>query len=72
MHVARVVLNESGTDSSLHKCASVRQKSSLHVRGGVTPNFIETFYNPVKRHSHTGGVSPAKFEEAYIARLGGV
>jgi putative transposase len=23
-------------------------------------NFIEMFYNPVKRHSHTGGVSPAK------------
>jgi putative transposase len=24
------------------------------------------FYNPVQRHSHTGGVSPAKFEEAYF------
>jgi putative transposase len=32
-------------------------------------NFIEMFYNPVKRHSHTGGVSPAKYEEAYFARL---
>jgi len=29
-------------------------------------NFIEMFYNPVKRHSHTGGVSPAKFEEAHF------
>jgi len=28
-------------------------------------NFIEMFYNPIKRHSHTGGVSPAKYEEAY-------
>ena len=28
-------------------------------------NFIEMFYNPIKRHSHTGGVSPAKFEEMY-------
>ena len=28
-------------------------------------NFIEMFYNPKKRHSHTGGVSPAKFEESY-------
>lgn len=28
-------------------------------------NFIEMFYNPIKRHSHTGGLSPAKFEEAY-------
>jgi len=35
-------------------------------------NFIEMFYNPVKRHSHTGGVSPVKFEEAYFARLEGV
>ncbi len=29
-------------------------------------NFIEMFYNPIKRHSHTGGVSPAKYEEAYL------
>ena len=29
-------------------------------------NFIEMFYNPKKRHSHTGGISPAKFEEAYF------
>ena len=32
-------------------------------------NFIEMFYNPVKRHSHTGGVSPAQFKEDYFARL---
>jgi len=32
-------------------------------------NFIEMFYNPKKRHSHTGGVSPAKFEEAYFLEL---
>ena len=35
-------------------------------------SFIEMFYNPVKRHSHTGGVSPVKYEEAYFARLEGV
>jgi putative transposase len=29
-------------------------------------NFIEMFYNPKKRHSHTGGVSPVKFEESYF------
>lgn len=29
-------------------------------------NFIEMFYNPKKRHSYTGGVSPAKFEKAYF------
>ena len=26
-------------------------------------------YNPVKRHSHTGGVSPVKFEEDYFSTL---
>jgi putative transposase len=29
-------------------------------------NFIELFYNPKIRHSHAGGVSPNKFEEAYF------
>ncbi|ALQ07160.1 transposase [Pseudoalteromonas sp. Bsw20308] len=32
-------------------------------------NFIEMFYNPKKYNSHTGGVSPAKFEEAYYSEL---
>lgn len=32
-------------------------------------NFIEMFYNPVKRHSHTGGLSPVKFEENYFSKL---
>ena len=32
-------------------------------------NFIEIFYNPVKRHSHTGGISPVQFEEDYFSRL---
>ena len=35
-------------------------------------NFIEMFYNPIKRHSYTGGVSPAKFEEAYFLESGNV
>ena len=32
----------------------------------------EMFYNPIKRHSHTGGISPVKFEEDYFSRLGSV
>ncbi|MGO2514184.1 IS3 family transposase [Marinomonas polaris] len=32
-------------------------------------NFIEMFYNPIKRRSHTGGVSPAKFEEKYFLEV---
>ncbi len=35
-------------------------------------NFIEMFYNPIKRHSHTGGVSPVKYEEAYFLESGDV
>lgn len=29
-------------------------------------NFIEMFYNPIKRHSHANGMSPMKFEEQYF------
>lgn len=32
-------------------------------------NFIEMFYNPVKRHSHTGGLSPAAYETSYFSQL---
>lgn len=32
-------------------------------------NFIEMFYNPIKRHSHIGGLSPAKYEEQYFSKL---
>ncbi|WP_227008935.1 IS3 family transposase [Pseudoalteromonas prydzensis] len=32
-------------------------------------NFIEMFYNPKRPHSHTRGVSPVKFEEAYYSEL---
>ena len=32
-------------------------------------HFIEMFYNPIKRHSSNGGLSPSKFEEAYFQKL---
>lgn len=35
-------------------------------------NFIEMFHNPAKRHSHTGGMSPIKFEEDNFSKLGSV
>ena len=35
-------------------------------------NFIEMFYNPVKRHSHSGRVSPIKLEEDYFSKLGSI
>ena len=30
--------------------------------------YIETFYNPTRRHSHLGGISPAQFEAAHKTR----
>ena len=35
-------------------------------------NFIEMFYNPIKRYSHTGGISPAQYEKDYFSKLGSV
>lgn len=31
-------------------------------------DYIESFYNPVRRHSHLGGVSPEQFESAHKTR----
>ena len=33
---------------------------------------IEMFYNPVRRHSYNDGLSPARFEKQYQARLASV
>ncbi len=35
-------------------------------------DFIELFYNPRRRHSHLGKVSPVAYEEAYFQRMGSV
>ena len=32
-------------------------------------NFIKMFYNPQKRHSHTGAVSPVQFDKTYFEKL---
>ncbi|MFT6918191.1 MAG: putative transposase [Cognaticolwellia sp.] len=32
-------------------------------------NFIEMFYNPKKRHSHTDSISATKGEKAYFSEL---
>lgn len=34
--------------------------------------YIDSFYNPVRRHSHLGGVSPNEFEAAHRKRKSGV
>lgn len=35
-------------------------------------NYIELFYNPVRRHGNNNGLPPAKFEEQYFMKLSGV
>lgn len=35
-------------------------------------NYIEMFYNPVRRHSNNGGMSPVKFEKQYFVRQASV
>ncbi len=34
--------------------------------------YIDSFYNPVRRHSHLGGVSPNEFEAVHRKRKSGV
>jgi len=35
-------------------------------------NYIEMFYNPVRRHGYNDGVSPAEFDQQYFAKVGSV
>lgn len=35
-------------------------------------DYIEMFYNPVRRHSHNNGMSPVQFEKQFTERLAGV
>jgi putative transposase len=35
-------------------------------------DYIESFYNPIRRHSHLGGVSSEEFEQTHRARRRGV
>ncbi|MFV0422148.1 IS3 family transposase, partial [Oleidesulfovibrio sp.] len=35
-------------------------------------NYIEMFYNPIRRHGHNGNLSPIKFEEKFVSKVGGV
>jgi len=35
-------------------------------------DYIEMFYNPVRRHGNNGGLSPVDFEKQYFTKLSGV
>jgi putative transposase len=43
--------------------------STCEEAKGEIFNFIEMFYNPKKGYSHTGAISPTKFEKAYFSEL---
>ena len=35
-------------------------------------NYIEMFYNPIRRHGYSGNVSPVEFEKQYFMKVGSV
>jgi putative transposase len=39
---------------------------------GDVSDYIESFYNPTRRHSHLGGMSPDQFEAAHEPERRGV
>jgi len=43
------------------KTYSIREEAKTKIF-----NFIEMLYNPINRHSHMDGMSPAKYEEMYF------
>lgn len=35
-------------------------------------NYIEMFYNPIRRHGHNGNLSPIEFEKNFASNIEGV
>lgn len=51
------------------------KKQTYKNREGASADvadYIETFYNRTRRHSHLGGVSPEQFEAAHTRRPQGL
>lgn len=46
--------------------------ANREVAASDVSDYIEGFYNPTRRHSHLGGVSPDEFEAAHRRRRSGV
>ncbi len=73
---ALVALPEARAESffSLLKTERIKKriyKTRNEARADVF-NYIELFYNPVRRHGNNNGLPPAKFEEQYFMKLSGV
>ncbi len=60
-------------ESFFHTLKTERIKRKIYRNREEARNdvfdFIELFYNPRRRHSHLGKVSPVAFEEAYFQRM---
>jgi len=41
---------------------------TLELARAEKADYIDSFYNPTRRHSHLGGVSPEEFERAGLRR----
>ncbi len=51
------------------------RRRTYHTREAARQDvfdYIEMFYNPVRRHSNNNGISPAQFEQQFSERLAGV
>ena len=48
-----------------------RYRTRAEARGEIF-EYIEMFYNPKRRHTHNGRVSPTEYEQAYFMQLEGV
>ena len=53
-----------------------RIKKRIHVDGQTAAlyvsDYIEGFYNPIRRHSYLGGVSPNELEATHRSRRSGI
>jgi putative transposase len=51
------------TDGSLHERIKRRIYASREEARADVFDYIEMFYNPVRRHGHNKGFSPVQFEQ---------
>jgi putative transposase len=61
-----------GSDGWRRFCRSNHLEPSMSRNGNCWDNdvadYIDSFYNRIRRHSHLGGVSPEQFESAQKPR----
>jgi transposase InsO family protein len=63
---------EQGSVSKLPVDSSSGIYKNRELALAEVADYIDTFYNRTRRHSHLGGVSPEEFEAAHKPRRKGV